>query len=267
MLDILIHGGLVLDGSGKSGERRDVAIQEGRFIEIGSLADTAAVVDIDATDLVVVPGFIDPHSHSDWTVHSNRDAESTIVQGVTTEVVGNCGITNAPVSSFNERSVSQRLASFGYSEQIGWNSFGSYLADVESGGISQNLAWLVGHSTLREAAGLLGEEADEDDLRLMEGLLEEAMDAGAFGMSSGLEYGAGRFAKQHELDVLAKIVGRRDGYYTSHIRNRDTQILDAVKEFLGTLQVAGAAGQLSHLNTRKNTGASLRAGGRGPAHG
>jgi N-acyl-D-amino-acid deacylase len=255
LFDIVIENGLVIDGTGRAAEYLDVAVKDGKVVATGSIGDVQALRRIDASGVVVAPGFVDPHSHTDYTVHANRDADSTIRQGVTTEIVGNCGITNAPVSAASRPAVKDRLRGYGYNGPVSWMSFGEFLAEIENGGTSQNLAWLVGHSAVRAAAGIRGEEISDHDMTAMENYVEEAMEAGALGMSTGLEFREGRLAGPDELLRLATVVGRHDGYYASHIRNRDAAILDAVEEFLQAIRCSGAHGQISHLNVRYDTGA------------
>jgi N-acyl-D-amino-acid deacylase len=255
VLDLLIENGTVIDGSGGPGQRGSVAIQEDKIVAVGRVAATEAHRRVDASGLVVAPGFVDPHSHTDWSVHANRRAESTIRQGVTTEIVGNCGVTNAPVSAASRAAVAARLTMYGYEGYPTWESFGEYLEDVEREGTSQNLAWLVGHSTIRAAAGVGAREPTDEELARMEAYVGEAMEAGALGLSSGLEYGEGRFAAEPELLRLVAVVGRYAGYYASHIRNRDANILEAVSEFLRLTTQTGVHGQISHLNVRYDTGA------------
>jgi N-acyl-D-amino-acid deacylase len=255
VFDVVIRAGLVIDGTGGAGQRRDVGIVGERVTAIGDLGNIESAFVIDAENRVVAPGFIDPHSHSDWTVQANRDADSTIRQGVTTEIVGNCGISNAPVSEASTAIVASRLRSYGYNERPNWASFEQYLGDVSTEGTAQNLAFFVGHSTVRVAAGVGPRPATDEQLAKMSDYVLEAMDAGALGMSTGLEYSDGRFAGTDEIAKLVAVVGRRNGYYASHIRNRDAHLLDAVSEFLGFVRASGAAGQISHLNVRDDTGA------------
>jgi N-acyl-D-amino-acid deacylase len=255
VFDVLIRAGLVIDGTGATGQQRDVGISGERVTAIGDLGHAEAGLVIDAHDKVVAPGFIDPHSHSDWSLHANRDADSTIRQGVTTEIVGNCGISNAPVSDLSKAIVASRLRSYGHDQGPTWASFEEYLAAVSSEGTAQNLAFFVGHSTVRMAAGAGPGPATEDELERMTGYVLEAMDAGALGLSSGLEYSDGRYAGTAEIAALAAAVGRRNGYYASHIRNRDARLLDSVSEFLSVVRAGGLAGQVSHLNVRDRTGA------------
>lgn len=255
MLDIAIRNGIIVDGTGEERRQADVGILGDRIVLVGSHVPVA-MREIDATGRMVTPGFVDPHSHSDWTLHANRDAQSTIRQGVTTEIVGNCGITNAPVSDVSLAAVSGRLRAYGYDGPVSWRSFGDYLVDVESAGTSQNLGFFVGHSTLREAAGVGGTTPPNESAFLaMENNVRDAMEAGALGMSTGLEYSLGAFATTSEVQRLTKVVGRYGGIYASHVRNRDSRIFDSINEFLSIIQEGNTAGQISHLNVRHDTNA------------
>src|SRR5690349_3028176 len=202
------------------------------------------------------PGFVDPHSHSDFTLLTVPTADSTVRQGVTTEVVGNCGWTYAPVTPASERFIEARLRIFAYEGQIEWRTFGEHLSHLEQVGHSQNLAWFVGHNTVRYAAGCFDPQATEEQLRLMEGFVAEAMDAGALGLSTGLEFNPGRQAPTEEIVRLNKVVGRHGGYYTSHVRNRDEWLQDSIDEFLTIVREGGTRGEISHLNVRHRTNAA-----------
>lgn len=259
MFDVLIEGGRIVDGTGAPGYVGNVGVVGDRVVATGRTGETEAHRRIDAAGLVVAPGFVDPHSHTDWTIEANRKAESTVRQGVTTEVVGNCGVSNAPVSPMSVAAAGRRRSLYGCEGPTSWSSFGEYLAEVESGGISENLAWLVGHSSIRAAAGVGAEPPTEPQLRTMEAYVEEALAAGAWGMSSGLEYGEGRFSATPELARLAAVVGRRGGLYASHVRNRDARIVEAVTEAVTICEGSGCRGQVSHLNVRRNTGAAATA--------
>jgi N-acyl-D-amino-acid deacylase len=256
MLDVLIRNGWVADGTGNPRYPADVAIQGNRIAAVERLNGAQAARTIDATGKIVCPGFVDAHSHSDWSLFANPTAESTIRQGVTTEVVGNCGEGFAPFTEPARQHLTGRLALYGYTGPITWSTFAEYLDVLSSMGTSANHVWLVGHNTLRAAVGLTGEHASEDDLRAMEGFVREAMEAGAHGLSTGLEYGAGREAQTEEIVRLARVVGLYDGYYTSHIRNRDEFLQAAVDEFIDIARRGGTRAEISHLNVRDNTGAA-----------
>ena len=204
--DVLIRGGWVADGTGSPPFLGDVAIEDGRIAEVGRLApeETAARV-IDATGKVVCPGFVDPHSHSDFSLLANPTAESTIRQGVTTEVVGNCGWSYAPVTDHSREFMSARLHTFGYDgPTIPWSSFGEHLEFLSGVGHSPNLAWFVGHNAIRLAAGVSGPDPTEEQSASMDRFMREAMDAGALGMSTGLEFNPGREARIEELEAAER---------------------------------------------------------------
>ena len=155
--------------------------------------------------------------------------------------------------------MSSRLHTFGYDGPvIPWSTFGEHLEFLADVGHTPNLAWFVGHNAIRLAAGVSGHHPSEAELEVMEGFLREAMEAGALGMSTGLEFNPGREATTAELVRLNAVAGEYDGIYTSHVRNRDSGILDAIDEFLEVARAGGARAEISHLNVRHNTGAPDR---------
>jgi N-acyl-D-amino-acid deacylase len=260
MLDVLIRGGWVADGTGSPPLLGDVAIADGRIAEVGRLdpGATAARV-VDAGGKVVCPGFVDPHSHSDFSLLANPTAESTIRQGVTTEIVGNCGWSYAPVTDHSREYMSGRLHTFGYDGPvIPWTTFGEHLEFLSDVRHTPNLAWFVGHNAVRLAAGVAGPAPTEEQVRTMEGFVREAMDAGALGMSTGLEFNPGREAPLEELKRLNAVAGAAGGLYTSHVRNRDAGVLDAIEEFLAVARAGSEKAEISHLNVRHDTGAPER---------
>lgn len=256
MLDLLIRGGSVIDGTGRAARVADVGVRADRIVFVGD-ADTAVTAGevVDAAGMLITPGLIDPHSHSDWSILGNRDALSSIHQGVTTEVVGNCGVTYAPIADRDRSATRAALQAYGYDGPVEWRGFGAYLDYVHDSGTAQNLLWFVGHTALRQVA-MADALGGADPLKAMQHHLAEALDAGAVGFSSGLEYGAGRFAETEELAALARTMSRAGGMYASHIRNRDAHLADAVDEFFRVVRAADVKAQLSHLNVRHNTGAS-----------
>jgi N-acyl-D-amino-acid deacylase len=256
MLDLIVHDALVVDGTGAPPYRGGVAVEDGLIVAVGELDGAVAERAIDADGRVVCPGFVDPHSHSDFTVLANPTAQSTIRQGVTTEVVGNCGWTYAPVSELSRPFMEARLRTFAYDGPVEWESFADHLAFLSHLGHSQNLAWFVGHNTVRYAAGVFGPRATEVELQRMEAYVAEAMHAGALGLSTGLEFNPGREAPTDEIVRLNKVVGRYGGWYTSHVRNRDAHLQDSIDEFLKIVCEGGTHGQISHLNVRHRTGAA-----------
>jgi N-acyl-D-amino-acid deacylase len=254
MLDLAIRNGWIIDGTGSARYRTDVGIADEKIVSIGRVP--TARVEIDATELIVAPGFVDPHSHSDFTLHSNRDSHSSIRQGVTTEIVGNCGMSNSPYSPASEHIIAARMRTYAFEGTFHWPTFGEYLRSFEVGGISANVACFVGHSTIRSAAGVFGkEEVTEKQLKTMAAYVAEAMEAGALGMSTGLEFTPGTYSKQSELEYLAKELGRYNGIYTSHVRNRDSRLFESIQELLDLARIGNIPAQISHFNVRHDTNA------------
>jgi N-acyl-D-amino-acid deacylase len=260
VLDVLIRNGWVADGTGSPPFLGDVAVEGGVVVDVGPLGEAAeATRVIDATGKIVCPGFVDPHSHSDFSVLANPTAESTIRQGVTTEVVGNCGWSYAPVTPASEAYMRGRLHTFGYDKPtIPWSSFGEHLDFISEVGHSQNLAWFVGHNAVRLAAGVSGSSPTSEQMTLMEGFVRDAMQSGALGMSTGLEFNPGREATTEELRRLNAVAGEHGGIYTSHVRNRDSGLLEAIDEFLEVAWAGSTKAEISHLNVRHNTNAPER---------
>lgn len=250
-LDILIKNGWVIDGTGNPMYPADIAIRGDHIVDVGNLCNAQANRVIDATGRLVCPGFIDAHSHTDKTILANPTAQSSIRQGITTEIVGHCGESFAPVT---ELSIKHSLLNTSEMALSSYN-FGEFLDYLSTIGTSNNLSWFVGHSTIREIAGVSGSKVTTEQLSIMSKLVNEAMEAGALGISTGLEFEPGRSASTDEIKVLAKIVGSYGGYYASHIRNRDANVQQAVDEFIDIVKSSSAKGQISHLNIRYNTGA------------
>jgi N-acyl-D-amino-acid deacylase len=246
MFDLLITNGFVIDGAGNPWFKADIGILNGKILEISTSIGAKAERVLDAKGLIVSPGFIDIHAHSDLTLLIDPYAESKIRQGVTTEVIGNCGLSAAPV---NKRTLSLLKDQWGSTaEKVKWNwtTFDEYLNQLEHG-ISINVASLVGHGTVRTAIiGAENRQPTEKELEEMKKLVAESMEAGAFGLSSGLVYRPGCFAETTELIELCKVVARYGGLYASHIRGERETIVDALKEAIEIGEEAGLPVQVSH---------------------
>lgn len=252
MLDILIRGGWVIDGTGNPRRRCDVGIRGKYIVHTERHITEDAQEIINAEGLIVSPGFIDAHSHSDVTIESNPYCESTIRQGVTTEIVGNCGESTAPFPQEGNGAA----GGFGhfYNGPIPYGrTLGEHMLELEHIGISGNLAWLVGHNSLRNLASVKGSEVTEKQYKTMEHGLRQAFKDGAIGLSSGLEFEPGRTSRPEELMRLAGVVKEYDAIYTSHIRNRDSHVLEALDEFLAVIEHHNIRGEVSHMNIRYNT--------------
>ncbi|MEO8511429.1 MAG: D-aminoacylase [Chloroflexota bacterium] len=242
--DTLIQGGRVLDGAGNPWRRADVGIIDGRITAIGRLDPESAESLIDANDRLVMPGFVDVHAHSDFSLTINRGAESQVAQGITTEVIGNCGFSAYP----------RIPATHGLlfdPEGVGgdWESVNDYLRVLDARPLGDNVVSLVGHGTIRHAAmGGDNRAPTPDELHAMENLLGEAMAGGAAGMSTGLDYVPGSFAETDELIALCRVISRYGGVYASHLRGYTSTLIDAVKEAIRLGEESGCAIQLSHMD-------------------
>ena len=241
-----IRGGTLLDAD-HALVRADLRIRRGRIARIAPhLPVCAGARDLDATGLVVSPGFIDLHCHSEFAALVYPRAESKILAGVTTDVSGNCGASPFPLAGeFRERRQAEWRAK---GLTLDWESAAEYYARAEAAPSSVNRALLAGHGALRAAVvGYADRPTSPDERRAMRRLLQEALAAGAFGLSSGLIYPPGCFADVEELADLARVVAEADGYYASHIRSEGDGLLEALEEFLAVVRSSGVRGQVSHL--------------------
>jgi N-acyl-D-amino-acid deacylase len=248
VFDVKIEGATVIDGTGAAGSRTDVGVRDDKIVAIGDLSREHAGRSLNASGKVLAPGFIDMHSHSDWRLWENRRAESKIRQGVTTEVVGNCGFSPAPVSP----EFIDDLRGFALHVPPGldfsWGSFGDYLSAFDAGGLALNVAHLVGHGTLRIAAmGFARRAPTAGELAKMRSLLAAAMDDGAFGMSTGLIYAPGSYSDTAEIVEVAHAAARGRGFYATHMRGEGATLLQAVTEAITVGREANMPVQISHL--------------------
>jgi N-acyl-D-amino-acid deacylase len=249
MLDIALRGGMLVDGTGAPPRRGDVGVQNGRIVTLGKLDGLEAADTLDISGFVIAPGFIDIHSHSDATLLVDPRARSSIAQGVTTEVVGNCG--HAPAPLVNPADVPDLVFGYNPALRVDWTTVAGYLDTLERIQPAVNVATLAGHIPLRLAAlGRAPRAATPAELDHMAHLLEEAFDAGAFGFSSGLEYPLGLACTTEELVVLASATGRLGGYYAIHTRDRDFKSVEAFDEAFDVGRRAEVPLQVSHLTPR-----------------
>jgi N-acyl-D-amino-acid deacylase len=247
--DVIFANGKVIDGAGNPWFKADVGVKGDRIEAVGRLLGSEAGRVIDVGGLVVAPGFIDIHSHSDYNVIIDPRVESKVRQGVTTEVVGNCGSSAAPmnadVRAYRERYMRARL---GDDFEFGWESMGDYLGIIDATGASFNVVPLVGQGTVRQnVMGYEDREPTKSELEEMRGLVSGAMEDGAWGMSTGLIYTPSTYAGTPEIVELAKVLGGYSGVYFSHIRGEGETLLDAVSEAVQIGEEAGVPVQIAHF--------------------
>jgi N-acyl-D-amino-acid deacylase len=253
--DIIVRNAMVIDGTGSPVRHCELVIENGRItavIEDGNALpkDIHADHEIDATDLLVTPGFIDIHSHSDYTLLVDPRALSSIAQGVTLEVIGNCGWGCQPISDIT---LSQEIIyGFDKSVELIWRTTGEYLDRLAAAQPAVNVATLVPNGQLRMATvGTADRSATADDLARMSCLLAAGLEAGAFGYSTGLEYATERSASEAEVMELCRVCATSGGFYATHTRNRDEGAVEAVAEAIRTADTGGVRLQISHLTPRR----------------
>jgi N-acyl-D-amino-acid deacylase len=245
MDDLLIRGGDVLDGSGAPARRADVAIRGDRIVTIeGDYSGTASHV-IEAKGHVVAPGFIDVKTHSDFTLPLYPRAESRVHQGITTEIIGSCGFTAAPIPSGCLAAVSDYLAAMAPALTLRETSFAAYADSFPA--TSVNVAMQVGHNTVRTAVmGLDDRAPTTQEQATMERLVDEAFDAGAIALSSGPFTAPGAFAQPGELEALACVAARRSAGYTTHLRNEAGSVFNALQEAIAVAERTGVRTRIVH---------------------
>jgi N-acyl-D-amino-acid deacylase len=248
--DRTLTGGLVVDGTGGRAYRADVGVRQGRIAAIGDLGAAPARERIDAAGRMVCPGFIDMHTHSDLSLLVCPGGDSKIHQGVTTEVVGNCGFSPAPLTvehAATVRSLHGFFGSFIHDLDWQWRSYGDFASRLGAGGLGLHVAPLVGHVTVRAAVmGYAQRPPTAGELAAMQELVRGAMRDGCFGLSTGLVYPPGAYADTEEVVELARVAGESGGLYASHIRGEGHSLLRAVAEAIEIGERAGARVQISH---------------------
>ncbi len=251
VFDILIKGGIVIDGSSRPSFISDIGIKGKRIEAVGDLSGSSARQTIDAKGLVISPGFIDVHSHSEFTIIADPRAEGKLLQGVTTEINGNCGLSAAPLIGKAIKQREDDLKELGIKER--WKGFDEYFSILETRGHAINLATLVGHGNLRASViGFDNRPPSPGEMEKMKSLLIKAVGTGAIGLSTGLIYPPGIYSDTMEIAELAKNVR----LYTTHMRSEGDRLIEAIEEAVLIGKISGAHVHISHLKTsgKKNWG-------------
>jgi N-acyl-D-aspartate/D-glutamate deacylase len=246
MDDLVIRGGMILDGTGADAVHADLAVRDGRIAAITPRHSGPARRVLEAQGLVVAPGFIDIKTHSDFTLPYAPRAESKILQGVTTDVIGHCGFSLAPVVPGRARILQEYLAGFAPWIETRETTFAAYMDDFPATAV--NTIMQVGHNTLRlMTVGMENRAPTGDEMAVMERLLAEGLAAGALGLSSGLFTAPGSFAEPGEILALLGVVRQHGGAYATHLRSESGGIFEAVREAIAASETSGVHVQIVHM--------------------
>src|SRR5256712_6555575 len=217
--DVVIRGGHLVDGTGSAARLADVGIRNGKIARVGRVGRAESAMAIEASGKYVAPGFIDIHTHSDIGILMEPTAECAVRQGVTTHVIGNCGDSPAPISEEYRELAVRRFEYYAQAQDWSWSTYGEYLDFMAAQGVGINIAGLVGHGSVRLATMGFEERPPTPDERVrMKAFVDEAIRAGAFGMSTGLVYPPGCFAATEEIVELAQVVPPHYGFFAYPIR-------------------------------------------------
>ncbi len=246
--DSIIKNGFIIDGSGKKMFKGDIGISGNKIAAIGDLSSSSADLIIDANNMYVSPGFIDIHTHTDIELLVNGGGESKIMQGVTSEISGNCGSSPFPYLPEDAKSNFEHLKSK-YDLDVYWETMDEFY-NLLKDKISINYASFTGHGDLR--AFVMGRNdvpPTDEQLKQLKKVLAENMEMGSFGLSTGLEYAPGSYANTQELIELSKIVAKYGGLYNTHMRNEDDTLLEAIDEAIEICKQAEVNLEIAHLKT------------------
>ncbi|MHC4307478.1 MAG: N-acyl-D-amino-acid deacylase family protein [Planctomycetota bacterium] len=246
--DIIIKNGILVDGTGNARRVADIGVRGDKIVYIGNIINHQGSGVIDAAGYIVAPGFIDIHSHSDFFWLVSPESESKIYDGVTTEICGNCGISAFPLKGQLLENKKKGFSKFGL--DINWQTAEDFFTRANEAKSSINRGFLVGHGNVRACVlGYDDREPNSNELVKMEQELRDAMESGAFGMSSGLVYPPGCYAKTDELITLCKIVREYNGIYATHMRNEGDELEAALSETINISKESGVKSQVSHIKT------------------
>jgi N-acyl-D-amino-acid deacylase len=245
---LIIRNGTLVDGTRAPRRKGDVAVSNGRIARIGDLGDANAEVDIDAAGKIVAPGFIDAHTHDDRLMLSAPDMAPKVSQGVTTVVAGNCGVSLAPAPNGMRKPVTSPIDLLdAEAEWFRFKTFKDYVAALRAAPPATNCALLVGHSMLRvQTMGDLGKPASRAEIAKMQAMADEALAAGAIGVSTGLYYEPASAAPTEEVIEVCRPLARRNGIYCTHMRDEAERVVDSLKETFRIGRELGVPVVVSH---------------------
>lgn len=255
--DIIIRNGCIVDGTGRLPYYADIAIIGEKIDYIGDLRDVTAPLDIDAHHKYVTNGFIDSHSHADQTIWSAPEAKNVIAQGVTTEIVGNCGFsmrTSIKPEEFDKAGAGIDCVYNLPGPRYPKGAMAATLDRAEKQGCGVNTAWHCGHNDIRMMVGCMQPVPTKEQMEEMKEWIRECMEAGYIGFSTGLEFVPGIVSKPEEVEELAMVAAEYDANYSTHMRDEGTYILEAINEFLNVVRKTGMRGTVSHLNVKYDNG-------------
>ena len=244
--DLILRGGEVVDGTGSPPFQADLVVRDGRISEIGSISWAEGVTELEVPGLWVCPGIIDIHSHSDFTLMVDPRAMSSVMQGVTLEVVGNCGHGCAPI--LDPERARSNIYGCQASDDISWRTMAEYLERLEARQPAVNVISLVPNGLLRLAAVQdVSRPSSPEELSRMKYLLAQCLEEGAFGLSTGLEYGPEKACSEEEIGELCRLVGDAGGFYSTHTRNCPGEVEETIAEAIRTVRASGVPLQISHI--------------------
>jgi N-acyl-D-amino-acid deacylase len=245
----------IIDGTGNPWFKANIGVKKGKIAKISPLQLKEADKVLDARGLLVCPGFINIHSHSDSMIMAHNKAENCLAMGLVTELTGNCGSSVAPITERVRETLAESLREHTLGvmkDQVDWLTLDEWKKKLERKGIGINIAPLVGHGSVRSCVMGVEDEGGErvvptnDEIVKMKNMVEAAMNDGAFGLSTGLIYPPGRNALTDEIVELLKVVARYGGVYSSHMRCEGDRLLEATREFIETCDKAGVRGTIAH---------------------
>lgn len=258
--DLVIKNGHIIDGTGNPWYKADIGIKDGLIAKLSSIPLKTSGRSIDAKKLVVCPGFINVHSHSDAGILGHNNAENCLGMGLVTELTGQCGSSHAPIiGEYKEKVKTSMTARLSPEIEVDWLTLAEWMKKVETKGVGINIAPLAGHGTIRTC--VMGEEGNggervvptRNEMKEMKAMLEGAMKDGAFGLSTGLNYAPGRNALTKEVIELCKVVNKYGGVYSSHLRCEGDMLIEATEEFIAICEDAFVRGTISHHKASGST--------------